>query len=146
MRKRHPINIRLIDHVVVRAENLERMVDFYCDVLGCRVERAPGEIGLVQMRAGNSLIDLVDVAGPLGQEGGGVPDHDAHNMDHFCVQVEPWDAAAIAIHLKGHGVEVGEPVTRYGALGNGPSLYVEDPEGNTIELKGPPVGRDTAGG
>ena len=137
MRQRHPINIRLIDHVVVRAENLERMVDFYCDVLGCRIERGPGELKLVQLRAGNSLIALVDVAGPLGRDGGGVPDHDAHNMDHFCIQVEPWDPAAIALHLKQHGIEVGEPVTRYGALGNGPSLYLKDPEGNTIELKGP---------
>jgi catechol 2,3-dioxygenase-like lactoylglutathione lyase family enzyme len=136
MGRQHPINIRLIDHVVVRAENLERMVDFYCDVLGCRVERGPGELKLVQLRAGNSLIDLVDVAGPLGRDGGAAPDHDAHNMDHFCVQVEPWDADAILLHLKEHGVEAGEPVTRYGALGNGPSLYIKDPEGNTIELKG----------
>jgi catechol 2,3-dioxygenase-like lactoylglutathione lyase family enzyme len=137
MEQQHPVNIRLIDHVVVRAENLERMVDFYCDVLGCRVERGPGEMKLVQLRAGNSLIDLVDVAGPLGQVGGGAPDHNAHNMDHFCIQVEPWDADAITAHLEEHGVEVGEPVTRYGALGNGPSLYIDDPEGNTIELKGP---------
>ncbi len=137
MSQRHPINIRLIDHVVVRAQNLERMVDFYCDVLGCRVERGPGEMKLVQLRAGNSLIDLVDVAGPLGRDGGGTPDHGAPNMDHFCVQVEPWDAGAIAAHLKEHGIETGEPVTRYGALGNGPSLYIRDPEGNTIELKGP---------
>jgi catechol 2,3-dioxygenase-like lactoylglutathione lyase family enzyme len=137
MRKQHPINIRLIDHVVVRVQSLDRMVDFYCDVLGCRVERGPGKMKLIQLRAGNSLIDLVDIAGPLGRDGGGAPDHDAHNMDHFCVQVEPWDATAIALHLKEHGVAVGEPVTRYGALGNGPSLYINDPEGNTIELKGP---------
>jgi catechol 2,3-dioxygenase-like lactoylglutathione lyase family enzyme len=134
---RHPINIRLIDHVVVRAENLKRMVDFYCDVLGCRVERGPGELKLVQLRAGNSLIDLVDVSGPLGRDGGGAPDHGAHNMDHFCVQVEPWDGDDIRRHLKEHGVEAGEPVTRYGALGYGPSLYIKDPEGNTVELKGP---------
>jgi glyoxylase I family protein len=126
----------MIDHVVVRVEDLERMVGFYCDVLGCRVERGPGELKLVQLRAGNSLIDLVDVAGPLGRDGGAAPDHAAHNMDHFCVQVEPWDADAIMLHLQEHGVEAGEPVTRYGALGNGPSLYIKDPEGNTIELKG----------
>jgi catechol 2,3-dioxygenase-like lactoylglutathione lyase family enzyme len=136
MGQRHPINIRLIDHVVVRAENLERMVDFYCEVLGCRVERGPGELGLVQLRAGSSLIDLVDVAGPLGRAGGAPPDRHAPNMDHFCVQVESWDADAIALHLKEHGVEAGEPVMRYGALGNGPSIYLKDPEGNTIELKG----------
>jgi catechol 2,3-dioxygenase-like lactoylglutathione lyase family enzyme len=138
MRQRHPINIRLIDHVVVRAKDIDRMVDFYCDVLGCREERRQGDLGLVQLRAGNSLIDLVDVAGPLGQKGGGAPDPDARNMDHFCVQVEPWDADAIAAHLSGHAVDAGEVVQRYGALGNGPSIYITDPEGNTVELKGPP--------
>jgi glyoxylase I family protein len=55
MSQQHPINIRLIDHVVVRAENLERMVGFYCEVLGCRIERGPGELGLVQLRAETRL-------------------------------------------------------------------------------------------
>lgn len=138
MRTAHPVNIRLIDHVVIRARNLEEMVHFYCSVLGCRVERELGDMGLVQLRAGNSLIDLVDVAGPLGREGGRAPSFDAHNMDHFCVQVEPWDAALISDHLRKHNVEVGDVATRYGALGNGPSLYIADPEGNTVELKGSP--------
>lgn len=137
MRKAHPINIRLIDHVVIRVDNLEMMVDFYCDVLGCRLERGPGEAGLAQLRAGESLIDLVDVNGPLGHEGGDAPDHGAPNMDHFCVQVQPWDPDAIRAHLEDHGVEVGELADRYGALGVGPSVYLDDPEGNTVELKGP---------
>ncbi len=138
MSEQHAINIKLIDHVVIRVKNLEQMVDFYCDVLGCRVEQGPGEMRLAQLRAGNSLIDILDVAGPLGGKAGRAPNPDARNMDHFCVQVEPWDADAIIVHLKKHGVEVGEVVTRYGALGNGPSLYINDPEGNTVELKGPP--------
>ena len=138
MSEQHVINIRLIDHVVIRVNNLEQMVDFYCDVLGCRVERGPGEMRLAQLRAGNSLIDLLDVAGPLAREGGRARSSDDRNMDHFCVQVEPWDADAIRIHLEKHGVEVGDVVTRYGALGTGPSLYINDPEGNTVELKGLP--------
>jgi glyoxylase I family protein len=138
MSQQHPINIRLIDHVVVRAADLRKMIDFYCEVLGCRLERGPGEIGLAQLRVGNSLIDLLDVTGPLGGECGRVPAPDAPNMDHFCVQVEPWDVEAIRAHLHSHGVEVADPVTRYGALGNGPSLYIEDPEGNRVELKGSP--------
>lgn len=138
MTEGNPVAVRQLDHVVIRARDLGRMIDFYTRVLGCPLERGPGEIGLAQLRAGGSLIDLVDVAGPLGRQGGPAPGSDAHNMDHFCVQVDPWDAEAIAAHLERHGVEVGEVVTRYGALGNGPSLYVRDPEGNTVELKGPP--------
>ena len=136
MRQPHPINIRSIDHVVIRVIDLEAMVNFYCDVLGCRLERGPGKAKLAQVRAGNSLIDLVDAKSALGRQSGGAPDHEAPNMDHVCLQVQPWNAEAIHSHLTRHGVEVGEVVTRYGALGSGPSLYIRDPEGNTVELKG----------
>jgi glyoxylase I family protein len=136
--QKHPLNIRMIDHVVLRAADLSKMVDFYCDVLGCRLERGPGEIGLAQLRAGNSLIDILDVAGPLGGPCGRVPDSQGQDMDHFCVQVEPWDVEATRPHLTSRGVEAGDLVNRYGALGNGPSLYIEDPTGNRVELKGPP--------
>jgi glyoxylase I family protein len=136
MRQPSPINIALIDHVVIRAVDLERMIMFYSDVLGCRLERGPGEVGLAQLRAGQSLIDLVDVQSDLGRAGGEPPEHGAPNMDHVCLQVQPWDPDAIIAHLREQGVEVGEIVTRYGALGSGPSLYIRDPEGNTVELKG----------
>jgi glyoxylase I family protein len=136
--QQHPINIRMIDHVVVRAADLPKMVDFYCNVLGCRLERGPGEIGLAQLRAGSSLIDILDVAGPLGGQCDRIPDAQGRNMDHFCVQVEPWAVEAIRAHLTSHGVTVGDLVNRYGALGSGPSLYINDPEGNRVELKGPP--------
>jgi catechol 2,3-dioxygenase-like lactoylglutathione lyase family enzyme len=140
MAEPHPITIRAIDHLVIRAKDLETMVGFYRDVLGCREERRASELGLVQLRAGHSLIDLVDVAGALGREGSRAPDPEIPNMDHFCVQVEPWDADAIRTHLTAHGIEAGDVVSRYGALGSGPSIYIDDPEGNTVELKGPPKG------
>jgi len=136
MRDSNPINIRMIDHVVLRVRDMEVMVAFYCDVLGCRLEKGPGEIGLAQLRAGASLIDLLDANGELGRQGGGPPDHDAHNMDHVCLQVEPWNPVVILSHLERHGVEADEIANRYGALGQGPSLYIRDPEGNTVELKG----------
>ncbi len=136
MSKANPINIRLIDHVVVRVNDLDAMVAFYRDVLGCRLERGPGEGGLAQLRAGESLIDLVDVAGPIGRKSGAAPDRGAPNMDHFCLQITPWDGEAILAHLRHHKVEVGEIVYPYGASGFGPSLYISDPEGNTVELKG----------
>jgi glyoxylase I family protein len=136
MDKANPINILGIDHVVVRARDPERLVRFYRDVLGCRLERGPGKEGLAQLRAGRSLIDIVDAGGPLGHGYASAPDRDAPNMDHFCVEVRPWDADAIRAHLEAAGVDVGAVQTRYGAKGNGPSIYLEDPEGNTIELKG----------
>ena len=136
MKKANPINIQLIDHVVIRANDLETMIAFYSDVLGARLERGPGKLGLAQLRAGLSLIDLVDVNGPLGREGGLPPDSAAPNMDHFCLQLKPWDPDAVLAHLRAHGVDPGEIASRYGASGTGPSIYIRDPEGNTVELKG----------
>ncbi len=136
MQQANPINITHIDHLVIRVNDLDNMIAFYRDVLGCKLERGPGEGGLAQRRAGLSLLDLVDANGPLGRQGGDKPDHAAPNMDHFCLQIVPWNGDAIQAHLREHGVEVGEIVTPYGALGVGPSLYISDPEGNTVELKG----------
>ncbi len=127
-----------IDHVVLRVVDVEGVIRFYQDVLGCAVERRKDDLGLIQLRAGRSLIDLVDVNGELGQKGGAAPGAEARNMDHFCLRIDPFDEAQIRAHLRAHGVEAGELATRYGAEGHGPSLYIQDPEGNTVELKGPP--------
>ena len=131
------IRVKQIDHVVIRVHDLPRLIAFYSDVLGCVLEKGPGDHGLAQLRAGTSLIDLVDAGGTLGREGGGAPDHDNPNMDHVCFSVEPWDESAIRAHLEENGVVAGEAATRYGADGYGPSIYLEDPEGNRLELKGP---------
>lgn len=135
MKQSNPINIVQIDHIVIRARDIEAMVAFYQDVLGCKLERGPFENGLCQLRAGASLIDLVNLASPLGEAGGGDPDPNRPNMDHFCLQVQPWDIAEITRHLKRHGVDVGEVASRYGAQGQGSSIYLCDPEGNRVELK-----------
>ena len=127
-----------IDHVVLRVVDVEGVIRVYKDVLGCAVERRKDDLGLIQLRAGRSLIDLVDVNGELGQKGGAAPGAEARNMDHFCLRIDPFDEAQIRAHLRAHGVEAGELATRYGAEGDGPSLYIQDPEGNTVELKGPP--------
>ena len=132
------INIRDIDHVVLRVRDLARMRSFYCDVLGCSVDKVQEAIGLTQLRAGRALIDLVTVDGVLGRMGGEAPGKSGRNMDHFCLRVEPFDGEAILAHLKTHGVDVGEVVSRYGAEGDGPSIYITDPEGNVVELKGAP--------
>jgi catechol 2,3-dioxygenase-like lactoylglutathione lyase family enzyme len=152
------IAIAALDHVVLRVADLERAKAFYRDVLGCPVEKWQPEIGLLQMRAGAALIDLVTLDGKLGREGsrrsfaspdadsgtsgpargGAGPGAEGHNLDHFCVRLERFDEAALRAHLAKHGVACGEALQRYGAEGTGPSLYIKDPDGNTVELKAPP--------
>jgi glyoxylase I family protein len=131
------IRIREIDHVVLRVVDLDTMTRFYCDVLGCHVEKRQDDLGLLQLRAGRSLIDLVPVEGTLGRVGGAAPGAEGLNMDHFCVRVEPFDADLINRHLAAYDIAAAEVVQRYGAEGTGPSIYLRDPEGNTVELKGP---------
>lgn len=133
------IAIREIDHLVLRVKDLPRMLRFYRHVLGCAVERDRPDLGLVQLRAGRSMLDLVPVDGPIGRQGGAAPGTQGRNLGHFCVRVEPFDADAIRAELRAHGFEPGPVEMRYGAEGNGPSIYVSDPEGNVVELKGPPT-------
>ena len=133
------IRIRKLDHVVVRAKDQEKLVAFYCHVLGCTVERRlSSDIGIVQLRAGESLIDIVAVDSEIGRMGGAAPGKEGRNMDHFCVRLESFDEESIREHLNRHRVVGSKLESRYGAEGNGPSIYIHDPEGNVIELKGPP--------
>ncbi|MES2321538.1 MAG: VOC family protein [Pseudomonadota bacterium] len=133
------IHIREIDHIVLRVTDLDAMIGFYCSVLGCTIARRQDAIGLIQLRAGSALVDLVPVDGKLGRMGGAAPGAEGRNLDHVCFRVEPFDAAAIRAHLASHGVAAGPVESRYGAEGEGPSIYLQDPEGNTVELKGPPA-------
>ena len=124
------LRLREIDHVVLRVKDMQRMVRFYAEVLGAELVAYRPEFDMTHLRAGSSLIDLV-----AGDAGAG------RNMDHFCLRVEPFDEAAILAHLKSQGVALGETRTRYGAEGNGVSIYLTDPEGNQVELKGPSDGK-----
>jgi glyoxylase I family protein len=128
-----------LDHVVLRVRDLERALAFYTGALDGVVERRSDALGLTQVRIGRCLIDLVPVTGPLGKLGGAPPDEEGRNLDHFAIQIEPFDEAALRAHLSSHGVEPGDVALRYGAQGNGPSMYVRDPDGNVVELKGPPT-------
>ncbi len=114
------------------------MLRFYCEGLGCHVERRQDEIGLIQLRAGRSMLDLVPVDGKLGRAGGAAPGAQGRNLDHLCFRVEPYDEAAIRAHLATLGIAAGPLESRYGAEGEGPSIYLNDPQGNAVELKGPP--------
>lgn len=132
------IHLREIDHIVLRVVDLDAMLHFYGAVLGCPIERRQEALGLVQLRAGRSLLDLVPLDGPLGRAGGAAPGIGGRNLDHFCFRVDPFDADAIRAHLGRAGIAAGPVESRYGAEGLGPSIYITDPEGNTVELKGPP--------
>jgi glyoxylase I family protein len=127
-----------LDHVVLRVRDIDRALAFYRDVLGCALERSLEDMGLYQLRAGRSLIDLVPVEGELGRMGGAPPGSDGRNVDHVALRIDPFDPEALRTHLEAHGIAMGEVARRYGAEGQGPSIYIEDPDGNTIELKGPP--------
>jgi len=124
-----PVTVTGLDHVVLRVANIDRSIEFYVKVLGCPVERRLESIGLVQLRAGTSMIDLVP-CGP-GEEPG-------RNMDHYAVRIAKMDVPAVTAHLERNGIAVGPVLRRYGAEGYGSSIYVTDPDGNTVELKGPP--------
>lgn len=135
-----PFTLRGLDHIVLRVVDLDRMLEFYKQVLGCTDERAQPEIGLHQLRAGSALIDIVPIDGKLGAMGGAPPGREGRNVDHFALAIEPFDEPAIRTHLAHHDVAVEQAGQRYGAEGEGPSIYISDPEGNIVELKGPASG------
>lgn len=128
--------VQHIDHVVLRVKDMERSLAFYIEVLGCSIKKRNEHYAMIHLAAGSSMIDLVDIAGPLGGKGAGAPDMQRRNVDHFCLRVEPFDEAAILAYLQSHGVAAEKAVARYGAEGVGPSIYCFDPDGNQVELKG----------
>ena len=128
-----PFTIIGLDHIVLRATDPAALERFYLDVLGLSLELRQGK--LTQLRAGRTLIDIIpaDTEGPAA----GTSANGGANLDHLCLRIEPFDAAAIARHMAAHGIACGEEKSRYGAEGRGPSVYLNDPEGNGVELKGP---------
>ena len=136
-----PFAVKGIDHIGLRVRALPGALVFYRDVLGCSVEREQPDLGLTQLRAGRSLIDLVTLDGPLGRAPA-TPGPGGPNVDHFCLALAPFREADLSAWLAAHGVEVIAPASRYGAEGEGRSFYIEDPDGNRIELKGAREGRE----
>lgn len=135
MQNERPITLVALDHVVLRTTDLAKMLHFYQHILGCRLERELADLGLTQLRAGSALIDIVTFDSELGKLGGSAPRQDGRNMDHFCLQVAPFVEQEMLTYLSQQGVKVSEFVERYGAEGFGRSLYIEDPEGNVVEIK-----------
>ena len=129
--------IREIDHVVIRAADPQALTRFYCEALGCTVEKEQPDIGLTQLRAGRSMIDLLAIGSSIDRADSGMPGA-GRNMDHLCLRIEHYDSAQLIAHLTAHGARLGPEGRRYGADGYGQSIYLFDPEGNMVELKGPP--------
>lgn len=125
-----------IDHVVLRVRDAERAIAFYSGVLGCPIERRNDAIGLIHLRAGDSLIDLVPLGGRLGAAGGAGPAVEGRNVDHICLRLADYDPDAVMAHLDAHGVAYDPPASRYGAGGEDFSIYLKDPDGNGLELRG----------
>lgn len=125
-----------IDHVVLRVYDLDRMAGFYGSVLGCGIELRRDDLGMVHLRAGMSLIDLVAVEGSLGRMGGAGPGREGRNMDHLCLRIADFDVRRVRAELDAHGITVGATGSRYGASGTADSIYLTDPEGNALELRG----------
>ncbi|MCT0213111.1 VOC family protein [Synechococcus sp. CS-1327] len=115
------------------------MLRFYTDVLGCSVTKRNERFGMIHLRAGVAQIDLVSTDGELGLAGGAPPGMEGHNVDHICFRIEPFDLEALRIHFLSHGIDLGAVHHNFGAEGYGSAVYLKDPEGNSIELKGPSV-------
>ena len=134
-----PFSIQHIDHIVLRVADLQRSIAFYGQVFGADVVKRNEPLGLVHLRAGTSMIDLVDLAGEIGRKGGGAAGAERRNVDHFCLRIEPFDEAVLIAHLQSFGLTVAKAESRFGSECKGLSLYCFDPDGNQVELKGPSV-------
>ena len=125
-----------IDHIALRMADLDRAVGFYGAILGMPIERRRIELGMVQLRAGKSLIDLVCNGRSPVLTLGEARHSKFGNLDHLCLRVAEFNSDKIRIELENAGVAVGPTAIRYGSSGDAPSLYLSDTEGNGLELRG----------
>jgi catechol 2,3-dioxygenase-like lactoylglutathione lyase family enzyme len=129
-----PFAVRRLDHVVLLVDDMAAAQAFYGDLLGCRVEHELPEYGMAQLRAGASLIDLVDIS--TGEASWARPDvAGGRNVDHVALDTGDWGEAAMRAWLAANNVTIEEEGIRTGAKGDDLSFYIRDPAGNQIELK-----------
>jgi len=122
------VRVEAMDHIVLRVSDPERSLRWYCDELGLRPERVEewrrGETLFPSVRVDSgTIIDLL-LATPVG----------GHNLDHFCLVVQPTDLQAVATSGRFDVVE-GPTEPRSGARGMATALYVRDPDDNVVELR-----------
>ncbi len=116
--------IHSLDHIVLKTVNKTAILHFYCDVLGCSIEREKPHLRLTQLRAGEQLIDILEVdEKPTSQ-----------NLDHFCLRISVFDYETLKAYFQKHNVSVYGYDQRHSSQGLGWSCYLKDPEGNQVEL------------
>ena len=130
-----PFSLQAIDHVVIRAVNAAELVAFYVEAIGCKLAWDRPELGLTHLEAGNALIDIVSIEGPLGTKGVSLAAGAGRNVDHLCLRIAPFDFEALKAHFERFAIVLAPPQARFGAQGDGLSIYLTDPEGNGIQLK-----------
>ena len=136
-RSKPPFALEGIDHILLLVKGMAPAMRFYTKVLGCTVEDRLPQYGMLQLRAGSALIDLVDIAVPQGRWAL-PPVAGGRNLDHLCLALAAHDEAKLRRHLARHRIAIVEEGIHGGSRGESLSLYVRDPSGNVIELKGPP--------
>ncbi|GAA1911227.1 VOC family protein [Streptantibioticus ferralitis] len=117
------------DHLVLNVADIERSLSFYCGPLGLAPVRVDewraGKAPFPSVRVSpTTIIDLVQ--GPSDSVQGS-------NVDHICLVVEPLDWQQVID--SGEFTVLDGPGPRFGARGTAQSLYVRDPDGNTVELR-----------
>lgn len=126
-----------IDHIVLTVADVDRSLRFYVDELGLRPERVDEwrrrEVFFPSVRIDDTTIIDLFATPPTEPDVENRPEPVGANLDHFCVVVEPTDLDAVA--RSGRFEVVDGPARRWGARGDGTSLYVRDPDGNVVELR-----------
>jgi glyoxylase I family protein len=130
---RPPFTLKGIEHVLLLVRGMDEALAFYSGVLGARLETRLPEYGMAELQAGDSHIDLVDIAATEGAWAQ-PPVAGGRNVDHFALRLNPCDEEALRAHLVKHGIEVVEERVDENPQGKTLSLYVRDPSGNTVEL------------
>ncbi len=132
------VTVTGLDHVVLVSDDVDRSLDFYCGLLGLAGDRVDewrsGDVPFPSVRIDETtIIDLFPTAMVDGDGDRGGPGS-ARNLDHLCVTIEPTDLDAVAASGR---VEVvrGPQDHLFGAQGYATSLYIADPDGNTVELR-----------
>lgn len=114
-----------IDHLVLRSNNIEKMVNFYVNILGFSIEKINEDIGITHFRMGDHLLDLLKVTEKPSKE---------KNLEHFCLRILPFDYESLKHYFQQHNIELLRYGKRYSAQGMGDSFYIKDPDGNEIEF------------
>jgi glyoxylase I family protein len=131
-----PFSLVGIDHVVFLVDDMSRAMEFYAKVLGCVPGYSYPALGIEQVWCGAALIVLWDTTHP-GAAGASPAVPGGRNVDHLCIATSPFAPEAMRAHLAVHGVAILREATHGGARGMGHSLYIRDPFGNVLEIKGP---------